>query len=85
MFGDNYRVPSTPKSHHKSNIPIGNDDTDSTKVANGNGTVNGNGTSAAGANGNGHGVINENGNGNAKPMAANGHSNGTRGKYAFVF
>lgn len=77
LFGEVERVPATPKSYHKTSIPIGNDDTDAPKVTNGNGAVNGNGTN--GHNGNGNGIIHENGNG--KINGTNGHSNGSRGKY----
>lgn len=84
LFGDVDRVPPTPKTYHRSNIPIGADDTtDAPKVTNGNGTMNGNGHPAT----NGNGVAHENGNGNgngngiAKTNGTNGYMNGSRGKY----
>lgn len=76
LFGEVERVPPTPKSYHKSNIPIGKDDIDASKVTNGNGTLNGNGSVATT---NGNGVAHENG--NAKVNGTNGHTNGSRGKY----
>lgn len=78
LFGEVERVPPTPKSYHKSNIPIGKDDIDAPKVTNGNGTLNGNGAAAIT---NGNGVAHENG--NAKVNGTNGHTNGSRGKYSF--
>lgn len=91
LFGDVERVPPTPKTYHKSNIPIGSDDhTDAApKVTNGNGTMNGNGN--GNANGtvatNGNGVAHENGNGhgNAKTNGTNGYMNGSRGEYIDFF
>lgn len=81
LFGDVERVPPTPKTYHKSNIPIGaaDDTTDAPKVTNGNGTMNGNGNAAT----NGNGVAHENGNGNGitKTNGTNGYMNGSRGKY----
>lgn len=74
LFGDVERVPPTPKSYHKSSIPIGKDDIDAPKVANGNGALNGNGAS------NGNCLTHENGNGKV-----NGHTNGSRGKYLYNF
>lgn len=73
LFGDVERVPPTPKTYHKSNIPIGSDDTDAPKLTNGNGTSNGNGVAS-----NGNGVAHENG--HAKVNGTNGHTNGSRGK-----
>lgn len=78
LFGEAERVPATPKSFKKSSIPIGNDDIDAPKVANGNGTTNGNGTAAL----NGNGVSHENG--TAKSNGTNGHSNGHRGNYTSI-
>lgn len=91
LFGDVERVPPTPKTYHKSNIPIGSvkDTTDAPKLTNGNGTMNGNGNghaaaaAAATSNGNGNGhaeVAHENG--HAKTNGTNGHVNGSRGKYS---
>lgn len=97
MFGDVERVPPTPKTYHKSNIPIGSDDmTDAApKVTNGNGTMNGNGNANGTVATNGNGVAHENGNGNghgnAKTNGTNGYmngsrgTNGSRGKYMTMF
>lgn len=89
LFGDVERVPPTPKGYQKSNIPIGSDDIDASKVTNGNGNgngvANGNGTAALNGNGhaNGNGHIHENG--HAKVNGTNGHANGARGKYSTEF
>lgn len=72
LFGNFDRAAVTPRSYHKSNIPIGNDSTDAAKgnhvkVANGNGV---------------HGGLNGNSNDNNHKGAngdniGNGHTNGT--------
>lgn len=82
MFGDVERVPPTPKSYHKSSIPIGADGTDAPKAVNGNGKLsNGNGAM------NGNGIAHENGNHKVEHSnghVANGTTNGSRpGKYCF--
>lgn len=88
LFGDVERVPPTPKSYHKSSIPIGAvaDTTDAPKMTNGNGTMNGNGNghaaAAATSNGNGNGEVAHQ-NGHAKTNGTNGHINGSRGNYSF--
>lgn len=90
LFGDVERVPPTPKTYHKSNIPIGSvkDTTDAPKLTNGNGTMNGNGNghaaAAATSNGNGNGEVAHE-NGHAKTNGTNGHVNGSRGKYSLLF
>lgn len=88
LFGDVERVPPTPKSYHKTSIPIGvaDDTTDAPKMTNGNGHAimngNGNGHAAAATTSNGNGVAHENG--HAKTNGTNGHMNGgSRGNYAF--
>lgn len=85
MFGDVDRVPPTPKTYHKSNIPIGSvdDTTDAPKLTNGNGTMNGNGHAAA-TTSNGNGVVAHE-NGHAKTNGTNGHMNGSRGNYSLFF
>lgn len=87
LFGDVDRVPPTPKTYHKSSIPIGSgDDTDAPKMTNGNGTMNGNGHAAAAtaATSNGNGVVAHE-NGHAKTNGTNGHMNGSRGNnYSFL-
>lgn len=90
LFGDVERVPPTPKTYHKSNIPIGSvdDATDAPKMTNGNGTMNGNGHAAAAAaaatTSNGNGVVAHE-NGHAKTNGTNGHMNGSRGNYKKKF
>lgn len=88
LFGDVERVPPTPKTYHKSNIPIGSasDITDAPKMTNGNGTtMNGNGHAAAAATSNGNGEVAHE-NGHAKTNGTNGHMNGSRGNYcSFIF
>lgn len=83
LFGDVDRVPPTPKSYHKTSIPIGStgDLTDAPKMTNGNGTMNGNGHAAAAATSNGNGEVAHE-NGHAKTNGTNGHINGSRGKYS---
>lgn len=85
LFGDVERVPPTPKSYHKTSIPIGlvDDTTDAPKMTNGNGTMNGNGHAAAPA-ANGNGVAAQE-NGHAKTNGTNGHMNGSRGNYFSAF
>lgn len=90
LFGDVERVPPTPKTYHKSNIPIGSvkDTTDAPKLTNGNGHLNGNGNghaaAAAAATSNGNGEVAHE-NGHAKTNGTNGHVNGSRGKYIYNF